>query len=109
MKKNSKTAKTQKVKFHSVKSHLLRNQSWIFRTMFYLGCFKDKGVKWKMTHDGVCRPESWTLKPRYYHPLILSTILVLSIGAIVEMVARVFWDFFKEWKRTFFHNIIIRY
>ena len=63
--------KKNDIRCMAARAQLLKRQNWLFRIMYRLGCFRDKGFSWKRLGNGVVKPVHWNLIVRWWHPLTL--------------------------------------
>lgn len=75
----------------AIKQEIMEAMTLTMRVLYWLGCFKDKGLKWKKSKSGEMKLRHWRITPIWYHPILIVWITVYYIFAgIVNIVKNIF-------------------
>lgn len=75
----------------AIKQEMMGAMPLTMRVLYWLGCFKDKGLKWKRCKDGQMKLRHWRLTPIWYNPFLLAWMVIYyTIFGIVNIVRNIF-------------------
>ena len=74
----------------AIKQEMMGAMPLTMRVLYWLGCLKDKGLKWKKSKSGEMKLRHWRNTPIWYHPILIVWITVYYIFAgIVNIVKNI--------------------
>lgn len=76
----------------AARQEMVADMPLTMRVLYRLGCFTDKGMKWKRDKSYRMKPAKWTITPRWYHPALIACVAVC--GLLFGIIC--FWEYLRK-------------